>query len=178
MREALLSLLHKEPAHGYELKLAIESMFGELWPDVNIGQIYQTLGRLERAGLVRSATVTQESRPDKRVYELTPAGRDALRQWVDEVVPAARVREGFLSKLVLAWKTRLADPVTLIDRQRRAYLLRLRELNELAELATGLVARLAVEASVLHVQADLKLLEYCEQALTTDENRPGGPSDG
>ena len=126
MREVLLGLLHKEPSHGYELKLAIESMFGELWPDVNIGQIYQTLGRLERAGLVRSATVVQGARPDKRVYELTPAGREALRQWVDEVVPAARVREGFLSKLVLAWKTRLADPVTLIDRQRRAYLLRLR----------------------------------------------------
>jgi DNA-binding PadR family transcriptional regulator len=174
MREALLSLLHKEPAHGYELKLAIESVFGELWPDVNIGQIYQTLSRLERAGLVRSATVAQEHRPDKRVYELTPAGREALRQWVDEVVPAARVREGFLSKLVLAWKTRLADPVMLIDRQRRAYLLRLRELHELADLATGLVARLAVEASVLHVQADLKLLEYCEQAIGTDETRSGG----
>jgi DNA-binding PadR family transcriptional regulator len=174
MREALLSLLHKEPAHGYELKLAIESMFGELWPDVNIGQIYQTLGRLERAGLVRSATVAQEHRPDKRVYELTPAGREALRQWVDEVVPAARVREGFLSKLVLAWRTRLADPVMLIDRQRRAYLLRLRELHELADLATGLVARLAVEASVLHVQADLKLLEYCEQAIGTDETTSGG----
>ncbi|HJQ88530.1 MAG TPA: PadR family transcriptional regulator [Propionibacteriaceae bacterium] len=94
MREALLSLLHKEPAHGYELKLAIESMFGELWPAVNIGQVYQTLSRLERQGLVQSATVTQESRPDKRVYELTPAGREALRRWVDEVVPAARLREG------------------------------------------------------------------------------------
>jgi DNA-binding PadR family transcriptional regulator len=174
MREALLSLLHKEPAHGYELKLAIESMFGELWPAVNIGQIYQTLGRLERAGLVRSATVTQERRPDKKVYELTPAGREAVQRWVDEVVPTARVREGFLSKLVLAWKTRLADPVMLIDRQRRAYLLRLRELNELAETATGLVARLAVEASVLHVQADLRLLEHCEQAVGTDEHRSGG----
>ena len=84
------------------------------------------------------------------------------------MVPAGRVREGFLSKLVLAWKTRLADPVMLIDRQRRAYLRQLRELNELADTATGLVARLAVEAAVLHVQADLKLLEYCEQAVIAD----------
>jgi DNA-binding PadR family transcriptional regulator len=178
MREALLSLLHKEPAHGYELKVAIESMFGELWPDVNIGQVYQTLGRLERAGMVRSTTVTQEHRPDKKVYELTPAGREALRQWVDEVAPMARLREGFVTKLVLAWRTRLADPVVLIDRQRRAYLLQLRELNELADTATGLVARLAVEAAVLHLQADLNLLEFCEQALTADETRYGGPSDG
>ena len=174
MREALLSLLHKEPAHGYELKLAIESMFGELWPAVNIGQVYSTLARLERAGLVRSAAVAQGSRPDKRVYELTPRGREALTQWVDDVLPAGRVRDTFFSKLVLAWKTRLADPVVLIDRQRRAYLLRLRELNELAETASGLVARLAVEAAVLHVQADLKLLEFCEQAIGTDETRSGG----
>jgi DNA-binding PadR family transcriptional regulator len=57
LREVLLGLLYKEPSHGYELKQAIQSMFGELWPEVNIGQIYQTLGRLERVGLVRSATV-------------------------------------------------------------------------------------------------------------------------
>jgi DNA-binding PadR family transcriptional regulator len=174
VREALLTLLQKEPSHGYELKLAIESMFGELWPAVNIGQVYSTLGRLERAGLVRSAEVAQDSRPDKRVYELTPLGRDALRQWVDDVMPAGRVRDAFFSKLVLAWKTRLADPVVLIDRQRRAYLLRLRELNEMAEAATGLVARLAVEAAVLHVQADLRLLEFCEQAVGTDDTRAGG----
>jgi DNA-binding PadR family transcriptional regulator len=174
VREALLALLHKEPSHGYELKLAIESMFGELWPAVNIGQVYSTLARLERAGLVRSAAVAQDSRPDKRVYELTPGGREALAQWVDDVLPAGRVRDTFFSKLVLAWKTRLADPVVLIDRQRRAYLLRLRELNELAETASGLVARLAVEAAVLHLQADLKLLEFCEQAIGGDETRPGG----
>ena len=111
----LLELLHKEPSHGYELKLAIESMFGELWPAVNIGQVYSTLARL-----VRSAAVAQGSRPDKRVYELTPRGREALAQWVDDVLPAGRVRDTFFSKLVLAWKTRLADPVVLIDRQRRA----------------------------------------------------------
>jgi DNA-binding PadR family transcriptional regulator len=174
VREVLLGLLQKEPSHGYELKLAIESMFGELWPAVNIGQVYSTLGRLEQAGLVRSASVAQESRPDKKVYELTPGGREMLRQWVDDVVPAGRVRDAFLSKLALALKTRLADPMVLIDRQRRAYLRRLRELNELAEAATGLVARLAVEAAVLHLQADLRLLEFCEEAVTRNETGPGG----
>jgi DNA-binding PadR family transcriptional regulator len=104
-----------------------------------IGQIYQTLGRLERGGLVRSATVTQGSRPDKRVYELTPAGREELQRWVDGPLPAARVRDTFFSKLMLAWKVRLA-----------------------------------VEAAVLHVQADLKLLEFCEQAVSADDPGSGG----
>jgi DNA-binding PadR family transcriptional regulator len=174
VREVLLGLLHKEPSHGYELKLAIESMFGELWPEVNIGQIYQTLGRLERAGLVRSVTVTQGGRPDKRVYELTAAGREELRRWVDDPLPAMRVRDTFFSKLLLAWRTRLADPVVLIDLQRRAYLRQLRELSGLADSAASLVGRLAVEATVLHVQADLKLLEFCEQAVSAGSTGSGG----
>jgi DNA-binding PadR family transcriptional regulator len=136
--------------------------------------VYQTLGRLERAGLVRSATVTQGSRPDKRVYELTPAGPEELQRWVDGPLPAVRVRDTFFSKLVLAWKVRLADPVTLIDRQRRAYLRQLRELNQLADSAASLVGRLAVEAAVLHLQADLKLLEFCEQAVGADDPGSGG----
>jgi DNA-binding PadR family transcriptional regulator len=174
MREVLLALLQKEPAHGYELKHEMESLFAGLWPAVNIGQIYSTLGRLERTGLVRSATVTQESRPDKKVYELTAPGREELRRWVDEVAPAGRVRDAFLSKLALAWKTRLTDPIVLIDRQRRTYLLRLRELNELAGTAMGPVARMAVEAAVLHLQADLRLLDYCEQAVGANPTERGG----
>jgi DNA-binding PadR family transcriptional regulator len=165
MREVLLALLAKEPSHGYELKAAIESLFGELWPEVNVGQVYSTLGRLERLGLVRSTTVAQGGRPDKKVYELTASGRDDLRRWVDELVPAVRVRDTFFSKVALAWKTGLADPLDLIDRQRRAYLLRLRELQAAAEVTTGLVARLAVDAAVRHVRADLEVLDACESAL-------------
>jgi DNA-binding PadR family transcriptional regulator len=168
MREVLLGLLHKEPAHGYELKGEIESMFGEVWPVVNIGQIYSTLGRLERAGLVRSTAVAQASRPDKKVFELTAAGREALQAWVDELVPP-QVRDSFFSKLVLAAQTRLTDPIVLIDRQRRAHLRRLAELGELAGAARGLAARLAVEGAVMHLQADLRWLEQCEEALIAEQ---------
>lgn len=172
MREELLGLLAKEPAHGYELKQALEADFGDLWPAVNIGQIYSTLARLEATGLVRSAPVTQDGRPDKKVFELTANGREELLRWVDDVVPAARVRDRFFVKLVLAARAGLADPITLIDRQRRAYLRRLRQLNDLAEDTRGMAARLAVEGAVLHLQADLKWLERCE-ALSQGRT-PGG----
>ena len=61
------------------------------------------------------------------------------------------MRDTFFSKLVMAWKVRLADPVTLIDRQRQAYLGQLRELNQLADTATSLVGRLAVGHALLAV---------------------------
>jgi DNA-binding PadR family transcriptional regulator len=178
MRHALLALLSKEPAHGYELKQAVEWEFGELWPPVNIGQIYKTLGRLEADGLVRSATVAQASRPDKRVFELTAAGREELDAWIDRPSPGVRVKDEFFTKLVLAARAGVADPLVLIDRQRRAHLRQLRSLNDLAASAAdgiratqagGLAARLAVEGAALHLQADLKWLERCEQAFTTGE---------
>jgi DNA-binding PadR family transcriptional regulator len=173
VREVLLGLLAKEPAHGYELKVAIESLFGEVWPAVNVGQVYSTLGRLERAGLVRSAAVTQPSRPDKKVFELTPAGRDELGRWVDDVVAGDRLRDQFFSKLVMAAQARLADPLVLIDRQRRAYLRRLRDLNDLAERTEGFAATMAVEGAVLHLQADLRWLERCEEALHARDREAG-----
>ncbi len=169
MRHALLALLSKEPAHGYELKQAVEAEFGKLWPPVNVGQIYKTLGRLEADGLVRSVNVAQASRPDKRVFELTAHGRDELRVWVDAAAPAVRVKDEFFTKLVLAARAKLADPLDLIDRQRRDYLRQLRSVGELASGASGLAASLAVDGAVLHLQADLKWLDRCEQAFTTRE---------
>ena len=72
MKYAFLALLANEPAHGYELKQAFESTFGSVWPELNAGQIYTTLGRLERDGLVESCQVEQGSRPNKRVHESRP----------------------------------------------------------------------------------------------------------
>nr|BFE87074.1 hypothetical protein GCM10020093_096750 [Planobispora longispora] len=77
VRLFLLALLAKEPAHGYELKQALEQIFGSAYPSPNIGQIYVTLGRLEKDGLVRAVDVEQTNRPNKKVYYLTAAGRES-----------------------------------------------------------------------------------------------------
>lgn len=169
MRNAVLSLLAKAPTHGYELKRQLDGDFGELWGELNIGQIYTTLRRLERDGLVVQEVVEQPGRPAKKVFSLTPSGHDAVREWVDAVLSAPRVRDEFFTKVVVADRARLADPLSLIDRQRRAYLRELRSLQELAASARSTAAALAVEGAVLHLQADLKWLERCEQALATEK---------
>src|SRR5215210_5644911 len=79
MRFPLLALLADGPAHGYDLKRRLEEGFGSALPPVNAGQIYTTLARLERDGLVEAERVAQNGRPNKRVYELTADGRAALR---------------------------------------------------------------------------------------------------
>ena len=165
MRQHLLALLAKEPAHGYELKLALEQTFGEAYPSPNIGQIYVTLKRLEQDGLVRSQDVEQTARPNKRVYELTPAGREALRAWVDEPSDGPRVRDDFFTKLVLAPMAGLAGRMELINKQRRHYLGIMRNLTGLAAASdrADAPARLLIEGAILHLQADLDWLERCQE---------------
>src|SRR3712207_2489046 len=99
MRYPFLALLARGPAHGYELKQELEQRFGELLPPINAGQIYTTLARLERDGLVDADDVAQDGRPNKRVYELTPEGRRALAEWVATPAPGARLKDEFFMKL-------------------------------------------------------------------------------
>jgi len=163
VRQPLLALLAKEPAHGYELKLALEQTFGEAYPSPNIGQIYVTLKRLEQDGLVRSQDVEQTTRPNKKVYELTEAGQDALRAWVEEPSEGPRVRDEFFIKLILAPMAGLADRMELINAQRRHYLGIMRNLAGLPAADTP--ARLLIEGAILHLQADLDWLERCQEEL-------------
>lgn len=172
MRNTILALLAAAPAHGYELKRVLEETFGEAWPETNVGQIYTTLGRLERDGLVRGLLVAQDHRPDKRVYELTPDGRRELEEWIERPAPGPRLKDEFFLKLVLAQTAGLNsahDPAVLIERQRRTFLQALRDLGELAarqDPRANPAAALLIEGAMLHVEADLKWLDRCEERLT------------
>ena len=176
MRYPFLALLASGPAHGYELKQAFEERFGGLLPPLNAGQIYTTLARLERDGLVSVDDVTQNGRPNKRVYELTDDGRSTLAQWVAAPAPGARLKDEFFIKLVLAGFTGVADPQALIERQRREYLQSLRDLDELAASRHGngdTTAELLIEGAVLHLQADLQWLDLCDRRLSPQEATDG-----
>jgi DNA-binding PadR family transcriptional regulator len=177
MRSAFLALLAQAPAHGYELKQAFDDTFGGVWPPINVGQIYTTLARLERDGMVRSIYVEQAHRPDKKVYELTDVGRVALEQWLDAPAEGPRLRDDFFLKVVLAQRAGLRpghDPVQLIDRQRRRYLQEVRDLHQIAARADASgnrTAALLAEGAMLHLQADLSWLDLCEAELTRGGDR-------
>jgi DNA-binding PadR family transcriptional regulator len=166
MRELFMALLAGDSGNGYEIKQALEAEFGDLLPAVNTGQIYSTLARLERDGLVAGEAVQGDAR-GKRMYRLTDAGREHLAQWIESPVPGARLKDGFFMKLAIATSVGLAAPKGLIERQRREYLQSLRDLDAaLASNGTGPVAQLLVEGGVLHLKADLAWLDLIEERLT------------
>ncbi|WP_432053971.1 PadR family transcriptional regulator [Streptomyces sp. bgisy022] len=167
MRLPLLALLARGPAHGYELKQDLEQLLGSAYPQPNVGQIYVTLGRLEKSGLIEGESVEQSSRPNKKVYHLTDAGREALDAWFEETADEPRVRDEFFMKLALAPRSGTVDQVTLINKQRRQYLNTMRELSRLAaaEDRDNRIAHLLIEGAMLHLQADLDWLERCQEEL-------------
>jgi DNA-binding PadR family transcriptional regulator len=172
MRDVILSLLAKEPAHGYELRQRLAQALGPAGGALNPGQVYVTLSRLERTGLVQSREVAQPSQPDKKVYELTASGLERVRDWFDDLTWSKVAPLEFHLKLVAAAATRLADPVTLIDSQRLELLRELRQLQELA-LAESPDAdgALLLEGALLRLQADIRWLEVCQQRFLEREGR-------
>jgi DNA-binding PadR family transcriptional regulator len=129
---------------------------------LNAGHVYVTLGRLEKAGLVSARRVGQADRPDRKVYELTVAGRERVREWLADTSWPKPAPAEFHLKLVAAAAAGLADPVRLIDEQRGELLRGLREAQRAAlREPAGSVAGLLLEGVVLRLQADLRWLEEC-----------------
>jgi len=171
-QEVVLALLAKEPSHGYELRTRLRTALGPVGQDLNAGHIYVTLTRLEKAGLVTGTAEPGQTRPDRRVYELTPAGQQRVAAWLAEVSwPKPDLTE-FHLKLVAAFAGGLADPLAIVDAQRRELLRRLRDAQRaaLAEPDTS-DAALLLEGIVLRLQADLRWLEACERTWTNRRNR-------
>ena len=165
-QEVVLALLAKEPSHGYELRSRIERALGPLAGGFNAGQMYVTLGRLEQSGLATSKREpAQADRPERKVYDLTPAGREQLTTWLADVSWARPDLTDFHLKLVVAAAGRLADPVALVAAQRRELLRRLSETQRaaLAEPDESDTA-LLLEGVVLRLEADLTWLDACDRS--------------
>jgi len=167
-QEVVLALLAKEPSHGYELRGRLRQALGPLGDAMNDGQVYVILGRLEKAGLVTSEQAAGlPDRPDRKVYVLTAEGQERVSDWLVEVSwPRPDLTE-FHLKLVAAAAAGLADPLAIVDAQRRELLRRLRDAQRAAlGERDGSAAALLLEGIVLRLQADLRWLEACERTWT------------
>ncbi len=172
VREVLLALLAREASHGYQLRARLALALGPLAGALNDGQVYVTLNRLEKAGLVTSARVGQTDKPDRRVYELTPAGHDQVTEWLEDTSWPKPAPAEFHLKLVAAAAAGLADPAGIVDQQRGELLRGLGQAQR-AALAEpdGSVAALLLEGVVLRLQADLRWLEACARFWNAAKER-------
>ena len=124
-------------------------------------------GLVEVASIVRQPLLALLAKQPAHGYELTAAGHDAVAAWVEEPSDGPRIRDEFFAKLILAPRAGLADQMELINKQRHHYYRLMRGLNDLQDSASrqDSAARLLVEGTRLHLQADLDWLERCQEEL-------------
>jgi DNA-binding PadR family transcriptional regulator len=170
MRYGLLTLLADEPSHGYELKTALERATGGSWA-INIGQVYSTLQRLERDGLIvpgPSASGPAAAPRDRTDYLITPIGRAALEDWFATPVAADPApRDELTAKVLLAVAARDIDVRDLIQRQRGAVLSLLQAYTRRKAAADpgDLPMLLMLDALIFRAEADVRWLDACDARI-------------
>jgi DNA-binding PadR family transcriptional regulator len=172
IKHGLLALLERGPMYGYQLRSAFEETTGGTWP-LNIGQVYTTLGRLERDHLVRALP---EHDGGQRSYEITDEGRHELAHWfATPVSHHDRPRDELAIKLALAVTTQGVDVRAVLQNQRTGTMRSLQEYTRLKASATAdsdLAWRLVVDAMLFQAEAEIRWLDHCETALLRAEPRP------
>ena len=167
VRNALLALLEQGPRYGYQLRAEFEDRTGGTWP-LNVGQVYTTLARLERDGLVEGRG---EDREGHVVYAVTARGRDEVTAWFASPVPRTQPpREELAIKLALAVSVPGFDVGTVIQQQRSATISALQDYTRLKRRATGddpheLAWGLVLDSLVFNAEAEIRWLDHCEARL-------------
>jgi DNA-binding PadR family transcriptional regulator len=168
VRQSLLAILDQGPCYGYQLRMEFDRRTGSTWP-LNVGQIYNTVDRLERDGLV------EKGEPDEHghiYFEITDAGRAEVRSWLSSPVErSSGTRDELAIKVAVAATLPGVDVTDVIQTQRRASLTQLQALQRTKyagadpdgpqELAWSLV----VDSMIFAAEAEVRWLDHTEQRL-------------
>jgi DNA-binding PadR family transcriptional regulator len=178
VRQGLLAILAQGPCYGYQLRVEFDRRTGSTWT-LNVGQIYNTLERLERDGLVERGDTDDEGHV---YYRITDEGHAEVRRWLDApVTRPAGTRDELPIKLALAATLPGADLPAIIQGQRRASLARLQELNRAkyagadADGPEGLAWSLISDALIFDAEAEVRWLDHVEQRLAQHPAPPALP---
>ncbi|WP_066944705.1 PadR family transcriptional regulator [Streptomyces lushanensis] len=185
IRHGLLALLERGPRYGSQLRTEFESRTGATWP-LNVGQVYTTLSRLERDGMIAQ---DGEDRAGHVLYAITDAGRAELKSWfrtpVDRTSPP---RDELAIKLAMAVGAPGVDIREVIQSQRRHTIQAMQDYTRLKAQALEAVPAdrhevawlLVLEQLIFQTEAEARWLDHCEARLIRLAllPEPGGrPSD-
>lgn len=184
VKHGMLALLAQEPMGVYRLRKEFEARTGGAWP-VNIGQIYSTMQRLERDGLV---ACLKEPDADVERYALTDAGRTAAQEWwTTPVERTPNGRDELVIKLALAVGADGVDVPAIVQAQRSQTLRSMRDLARLKAQVPGpgqpisrpeLAWSLVLDHHTYTAEAEVRWLDHLEATMTaariTPSATPGG----
>ncbi|WP_326798077.1 PadR family transcriptional regulator [Streptomyces sp. NBC_01808] len=159
----LLGLLESGPRHGYDLKRAFDERFGHDRP-LHYGQVYSTMSRLLKNGLVEVDGIEPGGGPERKRYAITDAGITDVAGWLAAPEkPEPYLQSTLYTKVVLALLTG-RDAAELLDVQRAEHLRLMRELTR-RKKGGDLADQLICDHALFHLEADLRWLELTAARL-------------
>jgi DNA-binding PadR family transcriptional regulator len=174
IRHAMLALLSDGPKYGLRLRQEFEAQTGEVWP-LNVGQVYTTLQRLERDGLVASDDA--EDGPQKH-FQLTPAGAGELADWLRTPPDlSSPPRDELVIKVLVASRLAGIDVHDVIQVHRRYVVEVMQQWTRLKDgAADDLAFVLVVDAELFRLDSVVRWLDSADARLRRAANEPTEPS--
>ncbi|TFD67543.1 PadR family transcriptional regulator [Cryobacterium sp. Hb1] len=168
VRQSLLAILNQGPCYGYQLRAEFDRRTGSTWP-LNVGQIYNTLDRLERDGLVQKADIDADG---QNYVEITDAGSAEVADWLGSpVVRTMATRDELAIKLAIAVTLPGVDIAQVIQVQRTATMRTLQELTRTKnatadpESSEQLAWLLVIDSLIFAAEAEARWLDHSEHRL-------------
>jgi DNA-binding PadR family transcriptional regulator len=163
VRHALLALLSEGPKYGLRLREEFEAGTGEVWP-LNIGQVYTTLQRLERDGLIESDDDDERDSPQKR-FRITAGGEQELAAWLRTPPDmASPPRDELVIKVLVALRVPDTDVREVIQAHRRYLVELMQQWTRIKDADAGrdLALGLAVDAELFRLDAVVRWLDAAD----------------
>jgi DNA-binding PadR family transcriptional regulator len=169
LSNVVLGLLSDAPAHGYDLKRVHDARFPGS-KKLPYGQIYATLARLQRDGLVEAVETGKESGPERTVYAITESGQRVLRTWLEETEPAGPyVAHDLVRKAITALHSD-AGAEEFLRRQRSVHLAAMRAATQELLAAEEIGPRIALDHTLVHLDADLRWLDSARARVAAESS--------
>jgi DNA-binding PadR family transcriptional regulator len=176
VRHAMLALLSEGPKYGLQLREEFEARTGEVWP-LNVGQVYATLQRLERDGLVESDGTSDEG--PRKAFLITPEGEQELARWLRRPPDlSSPPRDELVMKVLVALYVPSADVHAVIQAHRRYLVELMQQWTRLKEDEAGfdLGFALVVDAELFRLDALVRWLDAAEGRIRRAASEPPRPA--
>lgn len=179
LKHAILGFLHHAPLSGYDLKKAFDTSVRHFWP-ADQSQIYRTLAQLVDQEWAEVETISQDDRPNRKVYYITETGREELHRWLITPLPPQEFREPLLIQIFFAGQLADEEILNIFIREAEQLRTQLDYLHQILPENTDInkdqklhhenfFQMLTLEYGIMMIQASLEWIEQVIQRLQQKE---------
>lgn len=170
LAHALIASLMEEPCSGYDLSKRFDGSVGFFW-NASQQQIYRELTKLEEQGWISAEVISQQSRPDKKLFSVTDLGKKQLTEWITQPCEPTPVRDDLLVKVFRGYLVPCQILLKELKRHREAHLHKLSVYQDIEQKCFSQSQQLSVKDKFAYmtlrrgIRDETDAIAWCEEAI-------------